>query len=82
MNADGGDRRRLTHTFAYELDWSPDGRKIAFNCSDQVYVVNADGTDLRVLTQDGYEQATRPGRRTAAGSRSRAAAAATTRSTS
>lgn len=65
MDADGGNPRNLTNDQAIDLspDWSPDGMQIAFH-SDRnkdwefedplenldIYVMNADGTDLINLT--------------------------------
>ena len=59
MNADGSDQRRLTQigsvSFPSGPAWSPDGTKIAFvgppvgDYYSQVYVVNADGNDLRSI---------------------------------
>jgi len=46
MNADGTDQRRLANGCC--LDWSPDGRRIAF-VSDGIYVIKGDGTGLRLL---------------------------------
>jgi Tol biopolymer transport system component len=48
MNADGTDQRRLSEGCCF--DWSPDGRKIAF-ASDGIYVINVDGTGLRLLVK-------------------------------
>ncbi len=60
MNADGSEPRRLTNTPAEELHpaWSPDGRRIAFQCmsadgASNVCLVNPDGS--------GYTQVTRWG---------------------
>lgn len=64
MHADGSQRRRLTDTPAPELfpAWSPDGSRIAFTRPGQeprsddgtpqsdVFVMNADGTQVRQLT--------------------------------
>ena len=58
MNADGTDRRVLLATPDYESDpaWSPDGAQIVFVCridstgSDEICLMNADGTEVRVTT--------------------------------
>ena len=69
MNADGSDATRLTNNPAadYAPAWSPDGRRIAF-FSDQrdarsdsllateIYVMNADGSDLIRLVSDAARQ--------------------------
>ena len=60
MNADGSNQMELTssaHAANYPA-WSPDGSKIAFGRATHswlwrdIYLVNADGTDLRNLTPD------------------------------
>jgi len=57
MGIDGKNQRRLTHNPASDAfeAWSPDGNRIAF-LSDrsgrtEVYVMRADGTDVRRLTR-------------------------------
>jgi TolB protein len=62
MNADGSGRRKLTtqstgRGHGTRLYWSPDGRTLAFlsggNCGDfchHLYVMNADGSNLKNLT--------------------------------
>jgi Tol biopolymer transport system component len=35
--------------------WSPDGRKIAFVSNSEIYVMNADGSEQRTLTQRGAQ---------------------------
>lgn len=55
MNADGTGQRRLTRTSDdWRAVWSPHGRKIAFDRqgdgNNWIYVINADGTELRQLT--------------------------------
>lgn len=57
VSADGTDLRRLTHNGnAGTPAWSPDGRTIAFvsdasNFTDDVYLMNTDGSDQRQLTR-------------------------------
>jgi TolB protein len=49
MNADGSNPARITDACgALTPAWSPDGTRIAFTefCNDDVYVVDADGTDM------------------------------------
>ena len=66
MNADGSGQQRLTRNPALEWApaWSPDGQKIAFGrdgsgssgssgSSDKIYVINADGSGQRRLTESG-----------------------------
>jgi len=57
VHPDGTHRRQITHVagFAGNVDWSPDGRRIAFTVgtetSSQVAVARADGSQLRLLPQ-------------------------------
>lgn len=57
VNADGGMAIRLTSHPASESRsaWSPDGTRIAFMSdrtgSDNLYLMNADGTDVRTVTE-------------------------------
>lgn len=55
MNADGSKQTALTRTSEDEFDpvWSPDGTTIAFSRSGALYVMNADGTGQRRLS-DGH----------------------------
>lgn len=64
MNVNGSGLRRLTTTGHLESEpaWSPDGKKIAFarypssnNNASRIFVVNADGSDLRMLSSRPYE---------------------------
>ncbi len=55
MNADGSGQQVLSHdAWTLGLAWSPDGRKIAFSSAqagpENIYVLNADGSDQRQLT--------------------------------
>jgi TolB protein len=60
INQDGTQHRRLTHDLdadgEFEVDWSPDGRRIAIAATRRggdpgIFVVNADGTEQTRLTR-------------------------------
>ena len=66
MNSDGSDQRQLTHADGNDRNpaWSPDGERIAFDSErdsdlseetpdSDIYVMNADGSDQRRLTDGG-----------------------------
>jgi Tol biopolymer transport system component len=65
MNADGGDPHALLDDampgfgFIFHLVWSPDGTRLAFDVkhgsgtTDGIYVVDADGSDLRLAIPGG-----------------------------
>jgi Tol biopolymer transport system component len=64
INADGSDRQRLPYLPSgtgpqFEPAWSPDGKQIAFNTAPwrraDIYVMNSDGSGVRLLTHDGDE---------------------------
>jgi len=53
MNVDGGDQRQLTFdaTTKWQVpDWSPDGRHIAYQADNDIWVADADGTNQVRLT--------------------------------
>ena len=64
MNADGSGQTRLTDIYAFAPHWSPDGSRVAFYfceppippdfgpCTDRIYVMNADGSNLTLLAED------------------------------
>jgi len=65
MLADGSEQKRLTnlHGFAGVPDWSPDGKRILFQVNEnptlepahwQIYLINADGSGLKLLTHDAF----------------------------
>lgn len=64
MNADGTGARLVTRypggRQLVALSWSPDGKRIAFVRNESIWVVNADGTALRVLIQNAGEPAWSP----------------------
>jgi WD40 repeat protein len=42
----------LQRSYPYFMDWSPDGQMISFAADGEIFVVNADGTNLRQLPLD------------------------------
>jgi len=61
IKPNGTDLRQLTHVDgeAAQADWSPDGRRIAFELADETHVgiaiMNADGTGIHDLTPTGFQ---------------------------
>ena len=57
MDADGGNKRKLTDHGGMQPSWSADGSQIAYEGvakkEASVWVVNADGSDDRRITEDG-----------------------------
>jgi Tol biopolymer transport system component len=50
MRGDGSHMTKITNSaFAAGPQWSPDGREIAFDGDDQIYIVDADGSDQKLL---------------------------------
>ncbi len=64
MNADGSELLRLTQgegsEIAYAPKWSPDGTQIAFVSADDMYLMNADGSEPRLLLASAYSPAWSP----------------------
>jgi hypothetical protein len=64
IKLDGSDKKHLTQfsdgTWLQQADWSPDGSQIVFSMfrhfHNDLWIVNADGSDLRPLTWDGWEE--------------------------
>ncbi len=52
-NADGSGERQLDHSGADEVapSWSPDGTQLTYDDDAAIYVVNGDGTNRRLLTE-------------------------------
>lgn len=56
INIDGSNKRRLTYgttdkfmNDVYSASWSPDGKQIAFVRSSELFMINSDGTNERIL---------------------------------
>jgi Tol biopolymer transport system component len=65
INADGTGRRRLTHQGKRLFDsefpsWSADGRRIAFQSSGGIFVMDANGLGIRQLAKRGLAPAWSP----------------------
>jgi Tol biopolymer transport system component len=71
MNADGSNRRRLTHTRADESRpaWSPRGGTIAFNRGGSLWLMHRDGSDAHRIARNAWAPAWAPGGRWLAFSR-------------
>jgi Tol biopolymer transport system component len=52
MNADGSHQRVLSHGYAENPSWSPDGLKIAYDDGSDIWVMSTDGSGARRLTSD------------------------------
>jgi Tol biopolymer transport system component len=57
IRPDGSGLKQITHNTVddFEPAWSPDGSKIAFAQGLDIWVMNADGTNLQNLTRDGSD---------------------------
>jgi Tol biopolymer transport system component len=59
-DADGSNQQRLTENARLDFfpAWSPDGQRIAFATVEQkqIYVMDADGSDERQLTVQGFSE--------------------------
>jgi Tol biopolymer transport system component len=62
MDADGSNVVNLTDRNFMDRSpsWSPDGKKIAFTPGNSVYIINADGSNLRKLINDVTDPAWSP----------------------
>lgn len=63
MDADGGNVRELTNGGEGFPSWSPDGSQIAFSVVGYIGVIDADGNNLKLLTEGHFPswQSTFPG---------------------
>lgn len=50
IRPDGKAQKQLTQVDSYNPSWSPDGHRIVFDDRGDLYVINADGSDLQRLT--------------------------------
>jgi TolB protein len=67
VDADGSGQRKLnTIERLGGMDWSPDGRKIAFASHSAIYLINPDGSGLHRLTDRGLQPVWSPDGRTIA----------------
>lgn len=57
-NMDGGELTQIKE--GSQPRWSPDGQKIVFSHQDEIWIVNADGTNLTQLTNTGLIQEALP----------------------
>ena len=89
VNAGGGDRVPLISgvdgVFFGGPTWSADGQRLAFSSNrdgtdSEIYVASADGSSVIAVTNNAFDDDAPSGRPTAVGSRSRATAAARSRS--
>jgi hypothetical protein len=64
INPDGTEKKHLTQfkdgTWMQTVDWSPDGSQLVFaifrNFQQQLYTINADGSNLKAITWDNWEK--------------------------
>ena len=64
IKLDGTEKKNLTNfqdgTWLQVVDWSPDGKQLVFaifkNYQQNLYIMNADGTDLRPIMVDAWEE--------------------------
>ncbi|HYO48569.1 MAG TPA: hypothetical protein VEW94_01860 [Chloroflexia bacterium] len=56
MRVDGSERRQVTQGFnVWFASWSPDGKRLAVTTEgSQIYTVNFDGSDLRLIANGAY----------------------------
>ena len=62
-NSDGTNCQRITNgdiTGFESLDWSPDGQRIVFSRSSKIFTMRRDGSDLKLLTENGKSPSWQP----------------------
>ncbi len=60
INANGSGLKQLTHGGGFLGAWSPDGKRIAFVRDGGIVIMNADGTGLTTINQNGRPTAWSP----------------------
>jgi parallel beta-helix repeat protein len=58
MDSNGKNRKQIVKSSSVDYPaWSPDGKKIAFERNGDIWVVNVDGTDAKLLAKNGRDPA-------------------------
>jgi len=55
MTGDGSSQKRLTEDGGFFPKWSPDGKRIAYNRGEDIYLMNADGSNKMKVIPGAYE---------------------------
>ncbi|NCP87561.1 MAG: hypothetical protein CO094_01420 [Anaerolineae bacterium CG_4_9_14_3_um_filter_57_17] len=59
MNADGSDKRQLSDTHQSFASWSPDSRQIAYFGDDGLILLQADGSNTKILLENRFVEQVR-----------------------